>query len=59
MAIGHNRYSTDRGSFAINIQPILVNFALGELAVAHNGNLVNAGILKDELKHMGLSLYPR
>ena len=53
MAIGHNRYSTAGGSFAINIQPILVNFALGGLAVAHNGNLVNAGILKDELEAYG------
>ncbi len=53
MAIGHNRYSTAGGSFAINIQPILVNFALGGLAVAHNGTLVNAGILKDELEAYG------
>jgi amidophosphoribosyltransferase len=52
-AIGHNRYSTAGGSFAINIQPILVNFALGGLAIAHNGNLVNAGILKDELEAYG------
>jgi amidophosphoribosyltransferase len=53
MAIGHNRYSTTGDSVAINIQPILVNFALGGLAVAHNGNLVNAGILKDELEAYG------
>ncbi len=53
LAIGHNRYSTAGGSFAFNIQPILVNFALGGLAVAHNGNLVNAGILKDELEAYG------
>jgi len=53
MAIGHNRYSTAGGSFAINIQPILVNFALGGLAIAHNGNIVNAGILKDELEAYG------
>lgn len=53
MAIGHNRYSTTGDSIAINIQPILVNFALGGLAVAHNGNLVNAGILKDELEAYG------
>ncbi len=53
VAIGHNRYSTAGGSFAFNIQPILVNFALGGLAVAHNGNLVNAGILKDELEAYG------
>jgi amidophosphoribosyltransferase len=52
-AIGHNRYSTTGGSIAINIQPILVNFALGGLAIAHNGNLVNAGILKDELEAYG------
>jgi len=53
MAIGHNRYSTTGDSTAINIQPILVNFALGGLAIAHNGNLVNAGILKDELEAYG------
>jgi amidophosphoribosyltransferase len=52
-AIGHNRYSTTGESIAINIQPILVNFALGSLAIAHNGNLVNAGILKDELEAYG------
>lgn len=53
MAIGHNRYSTTGDSIASNIQPILVNFALGGLAIAHNGNLVNAGILKDELEAYG------
>jgi amidophosphoribosyltransferase len=53
MAIGHNRYSTTGDSVAINIQPILVNFALGGLAIAHNGNLVNSGILKDELEAYG------
>lgn len=52
-AIGHNRYSTTGESIAINIQPILANFALGSLAIAHNGNLVNAGILKDELEAYG------
>jgi len=53
MAIGHNRYSTTGDSIAINIQPIHVNFALGGLAVAHNGNLVNAAILKAELEAYG------
>ncbi len=52
-AIGHNRYSTAGGSIPANIQPIVVNFALGGLAVAHNGNIVNAGILKDELEAYG------
>src|SRR5512146_2038722 len=53
MAIGHNRYSTTGESSTVNIQPIQVNFALGGLAVAHNGNLVNAGILKEELEAYG------
>jgi amidophosphoribosyltransferase len=53
MAIGHNRYSTTGESSSLNIQPVLVNFALGGLAVAHNGNLVNAGLLKDELEAYG------
>lgn len=52
-AIGHNRYSTTGDSISINIQPILVNFAMGRLAIAHNGNLVNAGILKAELEAYG------
>jgi amidophosphoribosyltransferase len=52
-AIGHNRYSTTGDSISINIQPILVNFALGGLAVAHNGNLVNAALLKAELEAYG------
>jgi len=52
-AIGHNRYSTTGDSISINIQPILVNFALGGLAVAHNGNIVNAGLLKAELEAYG------
>lgn len=52
-AIGHNRYSTTGDSVSINIQPLLVNFALGGLAVAHNGNLVNAGLLKAELEAYG------
>jgi len=53
MAIGHNRYSTTGESSSVNIQPVLVNFALGGLAVAHNGNIVNAGLLKDELEAYG------
>src|SRR3989304_5904784 len=52
-AIGHNRYSTTGESTNINVQPILVNYALGGLAVAHNGNLVNATLLRDELEAYG------
>jgi len=53
-AIGHNRYSTTGASHILeNVQPILVNYALGPLAIAHNGNLTNYGVLKDELEAYG------
>ena len=53
-AIGHNRYSTTGGSRIIeNVQPILINYALGSLAIAHNGNLTNYGHVKDELEAHG------
>lgn len=53
IAIGHNRYSTTGSSELKNVQPLIVNFALGSMAIAHNGNLVNAGIIKDELEAYG------
>ena len=53
MAIGHNRYSTAGGSHSKNIQPLMVNFALGNLALAHNGNLINAPMLRNELEAYG------
>lgn len=53
MAIGHNRYSTAGGSDFKNVQPLTVNFALGNLAVAHNGNLINAQMLRNELEAYG------
>ncbi|MGC2424254.1 MAG: amidophosphoribosyltransferase [Nitrospirota bacterium] len=53
-AIGHNRYSTTGGSRIVeNVQPLLVNYALGSLAIAHNGNLTNYGAIKDELEAYG------
>ena len=53
-AIGHNRYSTTGASQIVeNVQPLLVNYALGSLAVAHNGNLTNYGAIKDELEAYG------
>jgi len=53
-AIGHNRYSTTGAShLQENVQPLLVNYALGALAIAHNGNLTNYGIVKDELEAYG------
>jgi amidophosphoribosyltransferase len=53
MAIGHNRYSTSGGTHDKNLQPFLVNFTLGYLAMAHNGNLVNAQSVRDELEAYG------
>ncbi|MBI1822724.1 MAG: amidophosphoribosyltransferase [Nitrospirae bacterium] len=53
MAIGHNRYSTFGGNTLKNVHPLMVNYALGTLAMAHNGNLTNAHILRDELEAYG------
>ena len=53
MAIGHNRYSTTGGNELKNVQPLTVNFALGNLALAHNGNLINAQMLRHELEAYG------
>lgn len=53
MAIGHNRYSTAGSSTHKNVQPLTVNFALGNLALAHNGNLINATMLRNELEAYG------
>jgi amidophosphoribosyltransferase len=53
IAIGHNRYSTMGGSLLKNAQPILVDYALGSLALAHNGNLVNVDKLRAELEAFG------
>lgn len=53
-AIGHNRYSTTGSSESRkNIQPFVVNYRLGNLAVAHNGNLTNAKQLREELVDEG------
>lgn len=53
IAIGHNRYSTSGSSVLRNVQPIVANFALGALAIAHNGNLVNAIELRASLENEG------
>jgi amidophosphoribosyltransferase len=49
LAIGHNRYSTTGSSLVVNAQPAVIKTRLGHLALAHNGNLVNAGELREEL----------
>ncbi len=53
IAIGHTRYSTAGSSALKNVQPIMVNFSLGSLAIAHNGNLVNAFELRKDLESEG------
>jgi len=52
-AIGHNRYSTSGQSHVKNAQPFVVEYALGPIAVSHNGNLVNAGVLREGLEASG------
>ncbi len=53
IAIGHNRYSTTGSSRLINTQPLLINYKDGNLAIAHNGNLVNSGELRKTLEERG------
>jgi amidophosphoribosyltransferase len=48
-AIGHNRYSTAGGSAPRNIQPMFADLTGGGIALAHNGNLTNARLLREEL----------
>jgi len=52
-AMGHNRYSTAGESLLKNVQPLLVNYSLGQMSVAHNGNLINAQYIKDQLEAYG------
>ncbi|MBA4543351.1 MULTISPECIES: amidophosphoribosyltransferase [Thermoactinomyces] len=52
-AIGHVRYSTTGGTGLRNAQPLVFNYVKGELALATNGNLVNAGRLRQELEAEG------
>lgn len=52
-AVGHTRYSTAGASVNHNIQPLTVDLSTGPLAVAHNGNFVNADVIRTELQRMG------
>jgi len=52
-AIGHVRYSTTGSSTAKNAQPFVVDTGRGQIAIAHNGNLVNAAQLREELEAKG------
>ncbi len=52
-AIGHTRYSTTGTSTIKNAQPFSVDCVRGQMAIAHNGNLTNADVLRDELERQG------
>ncbi len=53
IAVGHTRYSTTGSSQIVNAQPLTVDCARGQIAIAHNGNLTNAASLRDELEARG------
>ncbi len=53
LAVGHVRYSTAGTSQLLNAQPILIDCAHGQIAIGHNGNLVNAQELRNELVRQG------
>jgi amidophosphoribosyltransferase len=53
IAIGHVRYSTTGGRNLANAQPLLSEYSRGQVAVAHNGNLINASLLRDEYEAYG------
>jgi len=56
VAIGHTRYSTTGSSQWANAQPLVLHGAKRTVALGHNGNLVNAHELRDELTHEGATL---
>lgn len=53
IAIGHNRYSTAGAASIADAQPIFARYDLGQIAIAHNGNLTNANSVRDELISAG------
>ena len=57
IAIGHVRYSTAGSSVRANAQPLVTKYVKGQLAIAHNGNLVNAVDLREELEQQG-AIFP-
>ena len=52
-AAGHTRYSTAGASVIANAQPVVVKTSMGPLAIVHNGNLVNAADIRDQLEKSG------
>lgn len=52
-AIGHVRYSTSGSCTENNAQPLLLNYAGGQIAIAHNGNLINTELLRRRYEELG------
>lgn len=57
LGIGHTRYSTTGSSQLRNAQPYLIETMMGPLAIAHNGNLTNAPIMRHDLLQRGVGLH--
>lgn len=53
LGVGHVRYSTTGASVRENAQPLVINYVKGVLGLAHNGNLINAAELREELAYTG------
>ncbi len=53
MAIGHVRYSTAGGSARENVQPLVLRYIKGQLAISHNGNVTNTAEIRKELERNG------
>jgi len=53
MAIGHTRYSTAGDDSILDAQPVFARYGLGEISIVHNGNLVNAKEIRDDLTKRG------
>ncbi len=56
IAIGHTRYSTAGESTVANAQPLLIDCVHGQVGICHNGNIVNAREIRDELVRAGVDL---
>lgn len=54
IAVGHVRYSTAGGSLRNNAQPLVSKYAKGTLSISHNGNLINAHTLREEMENEGM-----
>ncbi|MDR3293117.1 MAG: amidophosphoribosyltransferase [Clostridiales bacterium] len=54
LAIGHTRYSTTGSNTVENVQPFVSHYLTGRIAIAHNGNIINAKQLKEQLRELGV-----